>query len=78
MEKKEFQVLLKEASLKKKDLATMLGIGQLSVNNWGSSKDIPYWVQSWLENYIKAKKYSDVKDLLCDDDNKNSLQKTSI
>ena len=65
MEKIEFQVLLKETKLKKKDLAIILGIGQSSINNWGSSKDIPYWVKTWLENYIKAKKYEDVKSLLC-------------
>ena len=65
MEKIEFQSLLKEAKLKKKDLATILGIGQLSVNNWGSSKDIPYWVESWLDNFIKARKFDEAKNLLC-------------
>jgi len=65
LEKKEFQSLLKEANLKKKDLAIILGIGQLSVNNWGSSKDIPYWVKSWLDNFIKAKKFDEAKSLLC-------------
>ena len=65
MEKIEFQSLLKEAKLKKKDLATILGIGQLSVNNWGSSKDIPYWVESWLDNFIKARKFDEAKGLLC-------------
>ncbi len=65
MKKEEFQSLLKEASLKKKDLANILGIGQLSVNNWGSSKDIPYWVKSWLDNFIKAKKFNEAKSLLC-------------
>lgn len=67
MEKIEFQSLLKEAKLKKKDLATILGIGQLSVNNWGSSKDIPYWVESWLDNFIKARKFDEAKGLLCKD-----------
>lgn len=66
MEKEAFQSLLKEAKLKKKDLATILGIGQLSVNNWGSSKDIPYWVESWLDNFIKAKKFDEAKGLLCE------------
>ena len=65
LEKVEFQTLLKKSKLKKKDLASILGIEQSSVNNWGSSKDIPYWVESWLGNFIKAKKYDEAKSLLC-------------
>lgn len=65
MKKVEFQTLLKRANLKKKDLADILGIGQSSINNWGCSKDIPYWVESWLGNFIKAKKYDEAKNLLC-------------
>jgi predicted XRE-type DNA-binding protein len=65
LEKIEFQSLLKTAQLKKKDLANILGIGQSSINNWGSSKDIPYWVETWLGNFIKAKKFDEAKKLLC-------------
>lgn len=26
----------------------------------GSSQNIPHWVESWLENYIKAKYYDEI------------------
>lgn len=45
-----------------------MGIGdcavgsQGSLNNWGSTQGIPYWVKSWLENYIKAKSYNEMKE----------------
>lgn len=55
MEKEEFNKLLTEAGLTKKEFASIIGIGQGSLNNWGSTQNIPYWVESWLENYIKAK-----------------------
>lgn len=55
MTRDEFNNLLEKANLTKKDFCTLLNIAYPTVNNWGSSKDIPYWVKSWLENYIKAK-----------------------
>ena len=65
MDKERFNELLKEAGLKKKELSEIFAMSQSAVNNWGSSKEIPYWLKSWLENYIKAKKYDVVQDLLC-------------
>lgn len=50
-----FKVLLEKAGLSKKDFASKLDISYSTVNGWGSTQNIPYWVQSWLENYIKAK-----------------------
>ena len=50
-----FKVLLEKAGLSKKDFANKLDISYSTVNGWGSTQNIPYWVQSWLENYIKAK-----------------------
>ena len=55
MEREEFNILLKKANLSKKEFASILGIEYTSMNNWGSSQNIPYWVSSWLDNYIKAK-----------------------
>ena len=55
MEKEKFNSLLKKASLSKKEFANIIGISIGSLNNWGSTQNIPYWVESWLENYIKAK-----------------------
>ena len=62
MENREFKVLLSKAGLSKKDFAQKLKLNQQSVNNWGSSKEIPYWVKSWLENYVKLKRYEDIKE----------------
>ena len=65
MDKKRLNELLKEAKLRKKELSQIFQISQSAVNNWGVSKEIPYWLETWLQNYIKAKKYDAVKDLLC-------------
>lgn len=55
MDKEEFNELLKNANLTKKEFAEIIGMQYTSVNNWGSSQQFPRWVKSWLENYIKAK-----------------------
>ena len=66
MTKQEFKELLNTANIRKKELSIRLGIAQSTVNNWGSSKEIPYWIESWLENYILATKFRDVKEKICD------------
>lgn len=58
----EFEKLLEKANLKKSEFANLVEMNTNSVSNWSSSNKIPPWVQSWLENYIKAKSYNDVKD----------------
>ncbi len=55
MNKQDFNELLKKSNLTKTNFAKIFSITAGTVNNWGSSKEIPYWVESWLENYIKAK-----------------------
>ncbi len=55
MDKIKFNKLLEDANLNKKELANLLGCAIQTVNNWGSTQNIPYWVESWLNNYIKAK-----------------------
>ena len=62
MNKEDFNELLKKANLSKKEFAGIIDMQYTSVNNWGSSQKFPRWVKSWLENYIKAKSYTDVKD----------------
>lgn len=64
MDRNEFNSLLKQANLTKKQLAEIIGMQYSSVNNWGSSQEFPKWVESWLQNYIKAKTYEEVKDKL--------------
>lgn len=62
MDREEFNTLLEKANLSKKEFAQIIEMRYSSVNNWGSSQQIPRWVKSWLENYVKAKSYTDVKD----------------
>lgn len=63
MDREEFNRLLVEANLSKKGFCKIIELNYNTVNTWGSSKvNIPKWVKSWLENYIKAKSYNDVKD----------------
>ena len=59
----EFKQLLKEANLTKREFSELLQISYQGVNNWGTNgREYPYWIKSWLENYIKAKSYESIKD----------------
>jgi len=63
MDKKEFDSILKENRLSRKDFASLSGIQYTTVGKWNDTdRPIPAWVESWLKNYIKAKSYEDVKD----------------
>lgn len=56
MLKDELTQTLKDIDLSKKDFAEKANISYNTVNNWNdTNKPVPPWVQSWLENYIKAK-----------------------
>lgn len=61
MELAEFKELLKVAGLNKKQFAELLEMQYNTVNAWGSNNNIPSWVKSWIENYIKAKTYDSIK-----------------
>ncbi len=66
MEKKEFADLLKEADLNRKEFAAMFEVEYQTVLGWGSKdRPFPYWVKSWLENYIKAKHFDTAKEIFC-------------
>ena len=57
MDKKEFDKLLKIGGFNtKKEFANLFELNPKSVNNWGTSQNIPYWVESWLKNYIELNK----------------------
>lgn len=60
MNKEELNELLKQANLTKKELADITNLAHSTVNNWGSGQNVPHWVKSWLENYIKAKMSDEV------------------
>jgi len=66
MEKKEFNNLLQQADLTKKEFARIIDMRHTSVNNWGSSQKFPRWVKSWLENYIAKQKHEQMLNILKD------------
>ena len=59
MDLETFEMLLKEAGLTKRELAKILNKSPQAIYNWGKNQDIPYWVESWLKNYIDLKKCKD-------------------
>ena len=61
MKIKEFEKSLEKSNLNKTELAKLLKTSVSTISNWSSRGVAPYWVETWLENYIKAKSYNDVK-----------------
>ena len=59
MNYEEFEELLKKANLSKKEFSELVEMNYVSITNWNKSK-IPPWVESWLQNYIKAKISDDI------------------
>ncbi len=45
MNSERFKTLLKSAQLSKKTLAEKTNLAYSTVNNWGSSQNIPHWVE---------------------------------
>ena len=62
MDIKTFEAKLAELNLSKKEFATMVGAAYNGVVNWNSKGETPKWVDSWLENYEKAKSYETMRD----------------
>lgn len=56
MLKAELTQILKDINLTKKEFANLSNISYNTVNNWNDdNRPVPPWVESWLENYKKAK-----------------------
>ncbi len=67
MNKDEFNDLLKQAELTRAEFAKILNTSHQTINNWGSNgRNFPYWVKSWLENYIGYKKYKIIQKTLAE------------
>jgi len=67
MNKDKLSELLKQANLTKKAFSEILGTSHQSINNWGSNgRDIPYWVESWLNLYIENKHCKELKAIIKD------------
>jgi DNA-binding transcriptional regulator YiaG len=67
MTNEEFEIILKQADLTKKEFAKLVEMSYGSVVNWGRmAQSIPNWVESWLELYIQNKKYENLKQAIKD------------
>ncbi len=66
MTRQEFTDLLKKAGLSRKEFAAKLDMTYGTVNNWGNlNQSVPYWVETWLNNYIKAQHFDNAKKIFC-------------
>ena len=61
-----FENSLAGLKLSKKDFAKMVGAAYNGVVNWNVRGQTPAWVDSWLENYEKARKYEQIKRLIAE------------
>ncbi len=65
MDKYAFNDLLKIAGLSKKEFAEILGTTGGTISNWGNEgREIPYWVESWLNLYIENKQCRKIKEAI--------------
>jgi len=61
----ELTEILRDINLSKKEFSNLIDISFDTVNNWNDEgKLIPTGVQSWLYNFVKAKSYEEVKDVV--------------
>ena len=56
----EFEELLKKLNINKKEFAGLVEMSYQTIMNWNNTNNVPKWVKSWLENYIKAKMSDEV------------------
>ena len=69
MDFQTFKETLKKSGLTIKEFAKMCGLNPNSISgNWKREDKVPQWVETWLQNYIKAKTLDNVKDVICSDD----------
>ncbi len=62
MSNEEFEKLLKEAELTKKEFSKLVKMSYGGVVNWGREQQtLPNWVESWVDLYIKNRKFENLK-----------------
>lgn len=64
MDIKEFEDILKDTNLNKRDFSALTGVAYQTIINWGSTNKIPSWVSSWLQNYIKSKDIDKIAEVI--------------
>ncbi|RDU71935.1 hypothetical protein CQA66_05590 [Helicobacter aurati] len=60
----DFESQLKILKLKKKEFASMVNASYTGVVGWNTRGVTPEWVDSWLFNYAKAKKYDEIRSII--------------
>lgn len=55
MKNTEFEQKLEQLGLSKKEFTAIVGMPYQTLMNWKQKEQTPVWVDSWLENYAKAK-----------------------
>ncbi|WP_297578650.1 hypothetical protein [uncultured Helicobacter sp.] len=60
MKNTEFEQKLEQLGLSKKEFTAIVGMPYQTLMNWKQKEQTPVWVDSWLENYAKAKTLDDV------------------
>ncbi len=69
MDFESFKATLKKCDLTIKEFAKMCGLNPNSIStSWKAKNEVPQWVETWLNNYIKAKTLDNVKDVICTDE----------
>ena len=64
MTRQEFNIFLEKAQITKEEFSHKVGLKYASVNNWGSSQNVPHWVETWLELYIENKQCKKLKEAI--------------
>lgn len=63
MTKEDFQQKLKDLKLSLTDFAKLINTPYTTVQNWTRENHTPpNWLDSWFDNYEKAKSFESVKD----------------
>lgn len=55
MKNQEFEATLLELNISKREFSELTGLPYQTIMNWKRFDTLPIWVESWLENYVKAK-----------------------
>ena len=68
MSKNEFNAMLKDVGLSKKQFSDITGYAYSTVASWGGpDKPVPSWVGSWLSHYKKSVAFDEAKKIFCDE-----------
>ncbi len=66
MDCEKFEEKLNDINLSKKELSQLTNLPYQTIMNWKRNNKVPAWIDSWLENYVKAKSYENVKNVVFD------------